>query len=42
MTDLDDLTVGLVIDMLTEKINDDCEYEDGGVRMASQADFDRW
>jgi len=40
MADLDDLTVGLVIDMLTEKLNDGCEYEDDGVRMASQSDFD--
>jgi hypothetical protein len=41
MADLDDLTVGLVIDMLTEKINDSCEYDDG-VRTASQGDFDRF
>ena len=39
MADLDDLTVGLVIDMLTEKLNDGCEYEEG-VRMADQSDFD--
>lgn len=42
MADLDQLTIGLVTDMFVEKINDGYEYEDDGVRMADQSDFDRF
>jgi hypothetical protein len=36
MADLQELTMGLVIDMLTEKMNDGEEYE----IVADQSDFD--
>ena len=36
--DLDLLTVGLVVDMWTEKSNDDISYD----RMATQEDFDKF
>jgi hypothetical protein len=39
MSDLDQLTVGLVLDMLIEKANDNYEYEQES-REATQADFD--
>ena len=43
ITDLDLLTFGLVMDMLTEKSNDDFEYGDGGeTRQATQDDYDRY
>jgi hypothetical protein len=38
MADLDLLTVGMVLDMLTEQKNDEYKYQ----RLATQADFDRW
>ena len=38
MDDLDGLEYGTVIDMMTEKSNDDCEYN----VVATQEDFDRW
>lgn len=39
MTDLDLLTVGMVFDMMTEKINDtEVEY----ARVATQEDIDAW
>lgn len=41
MADLDELTVGLVIDMLIEKANDNYEYEQES-REATQSDFDRF
>ena len=36
--DLDLLTIGLVLDMWTEKSNDDISYD----RMATQEDFDKF
>ena len=36
--DLDLLTIGLVLDMWTEKSNDNVKYR----RIADQADFDKW
>lgn len=36
--DLDLLTVGLVIDMWTERANDGVKYN----RVATQEDFDKW
>lgn len=39
MSDLDQLTVGLVLDMLIEKANDNYEYEQES-REATQDDFD--
>jgi hypothetical protein len=38
MRDLDELTIGMVFDILTEKLNDDAEYE----REATQEDFDKF
>ena len=38
IADLDLLTVGMVMDMLTEKGNDGADYS----YLATQADFDRW
>ena len=38
ISDLDLLTVGMVLDMLTEQKNDEYKYPE----LASQADFDRW
>lgn len=38
MSDLDLLTVGLVLDMWTEKDNDSVEYD----QLATQEDFDRF
>lgn len=38
MSDLDLLTVGLVLDMWTEKDNDNVEYD----QIATQEDFDRF
>lgn len=37
-SDLDDLDVGAVFDMFTEKLNDDAEY----CEIANQNDFDRF
>lgn len=42
MADLDRLTVGLVIDMLTEKLNDGHDYSEDEIRGANQSDFDRF
>ena len=41
MTDLDLLTIGMVLDIWTEKGNDSEDY-DTGVRAAGQTDFDRF
>lgn len=38
IVDLDFLTIGLVIDMWTEKANDSVKYK----RLASQEDFDKF
>ena len=38
MSDLDLLTVGLVLDMWTEKDNDNVDYD----QIATQEDFDRF
>ena len=38
MKDLDELTIGLVLDIWTEKGNDDVKYD----RIATQDDFDRF
>ena len=43
MSDLDLLTIGMVLDIWTEKGNDDYKYgEKEVVRAASQQDFDRF
>ena len=36
--DLEKLEIGMVLDMLTERSNDDCDYP----YMATQSDFDRF
>lgn len=36
--DLDELTVGMVLDMFTESANDSYDY----AYLATQEDFDRW
>lgn len=38
LSELEELTVGFVIDLMTEAVNDDFDYEE----MASQADFDKF
>lgn len=38
MEDLDDLSVGMVDDMLTEKMNDSYDWKE----IAEQSDFDRF
>lgn len=38
MADLEDLDMGMVFDMLTEKTNDDYDYP----QIAAQADFDKF
>jgi hypothetical protein len=38
LSDMELLTMGMVLDMLTEKGNDDCEYD----RVAGQEEFDRF
>lgn len=38
MNDLDNLTVGMVNDMFTEKSNDDYDWKE----IATQSDFDRF
>ena len=38
LDELEELTVGFVIDLMTESVNDDFNYEE----MASQADFDKF
>ena len=43
MSDLDLLTIGMVLDIWTEKGNDDYKYgENEVVRTASQQDFDNF
>ena len=43
MTDLDLLTIGMVLDIWTEKGNDDYKYgEKDTVRVARQQDFDKF
>lgn len=43
MHDLDLLTIGMVLDIWTEKGNDDFKYgEKSTVRDAEQADFDKF
>ncbi len=41
VSDLDLLDIGIVMDMFTEKINDNCEPEET-VKEASQDDFDNF
>lgn len=36
--DMEHLTYGMVIDMITEKTNDQCKYRE----VANQADFDKF
>lgn len=38
MEDLEDLDLGMVYDMFTEKANDSCEWR----QLATQDDFDRF
>ncbi len=38
LDDLDGLEYGTVVDMMTERENDDCNYN----AVATQEDFDRW
>ena len=38
MADLEALDYGIVLDMMTETLNDGCEYKE----IATQADFDRF
>ena len=38
LEDLDSLSYGMVVDMMTENQNDDCTYK----TVATQADFDRF
>ena len=41
--DLDLLTIGMVLDIWTEKGNDEVKYKNvGNVRIAGQEDFDRF
>ena len=43
MSDLDLLTIGMVLDIWTEKGDDDYKYgEKGTVRVAGQQDFDQF
>lgn len=43
MADLDLLTIGMVLDIWTEKSNDDFKYrEKDSVRVAGQQDFDNF
>lgn len=44
LRDLDLLTIGMVLDIWTEKGNDGADYGSGGVtvRQAVQSDFDRF
>ena len=43
MSDLDLLTIGMVLDIWTDKGNDDYKYsEKDVVRVAGQKDFDRF
>lgn len=41
MSDLEELDMGMVVDMMTEKGNDDFEYKPIA-RKAEQSDFDRF
>lgn len=38
MRDLEELTIGMVLDMFAESMNDDYDYKE----VASQEDFDRF
>jgi hypothetical protein len=38
LSDLDRIDYGMVMDMVIESGNDNCEYK----QLASQEDFDRW
>lgn len=42
MSDLDLLTVGLVLDIWTERLNDDVKEKKSNVREATQEDFDKF
>lgn len=42
MKDLETLTVGMVLDMITETGRDNDEEKGGTVRIATQADFDKF
>lgn len=37
LADLEDIEMGMALDILTEKANDDCDYD----KIATQDDFDR-
>jgi hypothetical protein len=41
MQDLDYITIGMVLDMITSKSNEDGEDEKG-VKVATQGDFDKF
>lgn len=38
LSDLDDVEYGMVLDIITESGNDNCEYDE----IATQADFDKF
>lgn len=42
MSDLDLLTVGLVLDIWTERLNDEVKETKSDVREATQQDFDKF
>lgn len=42
MHDLDLLTIGMVLDIWTEKGNDDIKDERSNIRVAGQEDFDKF
>ena len=42
MSDLDELDMGMIFDMLIENVNDNAEDAYETVREATQADFDRF
>ena len=42
MSDLDLLTIGMVLDIWTERLNDDVKEPKSDIREATQEDFDNW
>lgn len=42
MSDLELLTVGLVLDIWTERLNDDAKEPKSDIREATQEDFDKF
>ena len=42
MSDLELLTVGLVLDIWTERLNDDVKEPKSNIREATQEDFDKF